>query len=390
MNNLADDGPCELYRQPTQARAARVSIQVIEPTLVDEAGHCAARFLDLLAAAPDLRFILWADRRVNAALFATTSVQVRPYFFRRLRRPQALWLYWRLLHEPGPIYVPTAAYFDLRAFDITAGGAIPQNKAMLYFHKFNVPPQRRAKLCDLALRQPALRIFATTEEIAAEFRTAGWSDVRVALPEPVSLRTRYRGNFRHLLSAGAARNDKGFEHVVALAEALAAHNKPDAPRLVVQASGDHYGRHDMATRAQLARLSRLSDAGIEVIRKSLPLDQYARLFEGSICLQPYRPQDYVDKVSGITLDALRSGAPIITSAGTWMARIVAHTGAGEIIVDLRPESILAVTRRISADYSQYQKRALAAYDRLSDESGLAPLVAALRACALAPLGVTPT
>jgi hypothetical protein len=104
-------------------------VHVVEPTLVDEAGHCAARFFDLLSSAPDLRFSLWADRRVRTDLFARATVDVQPYFFRRLRRLQAAWLYRRLLRTAGTVYVPTAGYFDLRALDLAAGRPLGAHKA---------------------------------------------------------------------------------------------------------------------------------------------------------------------------------------------------------------------------------------------------------------------
>jgi glycosyltransferase involved in cell wall biosynthesis len=207
--------------------------------------------------------------------------------------------------------------------------------------------------------------------------------VHVALPEPVSLNVPPASGFVHLLSAGAARADKGFEHIVALAEVLAADVDATAPALVVQASGDHYGRYDSATSALLERLQRLPAQRVRVIRAPVPLQEYARLFEGSICLQPYRPHDYADKVSGITLDALRAGAPIITTANTWMARIVEDTGAGEVVTTTDPSTLLAAADRLRADYPQFQQRALRASARLSAQAGLAPLAAALRAAAAA-------
>jgi len=357
------------------------SLEIVEPTLVGEAGHCAALFSSLQRAAPFLPYRLWVDRRAQLPQIAGSGVALRPYFHRRWRKLQALWLYRRLLRGDAPILVPTATWFDLRAMDLVSGGRIEPLRAFLYFHKWRNSPARDAALQRLALRQPALHLFGTSEAIVAHLRRAGFEQVRQVIPilGEVAPAAKPAG-FRCLLSAGAARGDKGFAHVVDLVELLQA--RASTLPIVVQASGDHYGRHDPRTREDLQRLRHLDYAPLTVLEQTLTAREYADLFDGGICLQPYEPEHYADKMSAVTFDALRAGAPIVTVAGTSMAAIVGATGAGIVVERPTAEALLRACQAILGDYAHFCERALAAGAGHSTSAAWRALVEPLeQACA---------
>jgi hypothetical protein len=350
-------------------------IEIVEPTLASEAGHCAALFLGLRGAAPRLPLRLWIDRHAQLAGWAgaTGPTELRPYFARRWRKWQALWLYRRLLKSGAPLLVPTASYFDLRAIDLAAGAPLPPQRAFLYFHKLRVPAARRQALARLARRQPALELFGTSDEIVTRLREAGFAQVRRVLPVLSAGAAGAPGQaFRTLLSAGAARADKGFGHVVDLVELLA-RSGAHLP-IAVQTSGDHYGRYDERTQADLQRLRALRYAGLELVSDTLDGARYAALFPGALCLQPYEPAEYADKMSAVTFDALRAGAPIITLAGTTMARIVEQTGAGIVVADAQAPTLLRAAQEAVAAWPQLHARALAAGAQYRPEASWAPLV----------------
>jgi hypothetical protein len=186
--------------------------------------------------------------------------------------------------------------------------------------------------------------------------------------------------FRALLSAGAARADKGFTHIVDLVEHMAASGS--ALPIVVQASGDHYGRHDESTRADLLRLRGCRYPYLTVRADTLDATQYQQLFAGAICLQPYCRSDYADKMSAVTFDALRNGAPIVTVAGTTMAAIVESSGAGVVVDQPTPQALLEACSRIAQQFPQYCERARRAAELHSAGSAWRPMVEQLQlACA---------
>jgi hypothetical protein len=112
------------------------------------------------------------------------------------------------------------------------------------------------------------------------------------------------------------------------------------------------------------------------VRETLDPAQYADLFRGAICLLPYDRNDYRDRVSGVTLDALTCGAPVIGPAGTWIARQFAEDSAGVALEDTGAESMLGAVQTVMASYGRYRNSALAAGRHLSARSW-APLLSLL-------------
>jgi len=361
-------------------------IEVVEPTLVTEAGHCAALFASLRAAAPELPYRLWIDGHAQLPRIERQGVPLQRFFRRRWRKPQAFWLYRRLLRSGAPILVPTATWFDLRALDLAAPGRIAPQRAMLYFHKWRASAGRAQALRHLAQRQPDLGLFGTSEAIVQALRAAGFARVEQVVPVlGADLAARPAASFRALLSAGAARADKGFSHVVDLVERLAATGSK-LP-IEVQASGDHYGRFDERTRADLQRLRQCRYPHLAVLADTLEAQQYQDLFAGAVCLQPYGRADYADKMSSITFDALRNGAPIVTVAGTTMAAIAERSGAGRVVPEPTAAALLQACQAIVQEYPLFAERARRAGAQYSAASAWRPMVEQLRfACAPSPKG----
>lgn len=353
-------------------------IDLVEPTLVTEAGHCAALFQGLRAAAPELRFRLWIDRRARLAAWHDARTELQPFFVRRWRKLQAWLLYRRLLRHGAPLLVPTAGYFDLRALDLASSGRIGPRRAFLYFHKLRASPARQRALRRLARRQPELELFGTSDEIVRRLRAAGFAHVQRMLPVLAAARAApTAGEFRHVLFAGAARQDKGFTRVVDLIE-LMARTGSTLP-VTVQASGDHYGRHDERTQADIERLRAIAYRPLALLPDTLDAGAYAAIFDGAICLQVYEPAEYGDKMSAVLFDALRAGAPVVTLAGTSMARIVEETGAGIVLDRADAATLLRAVEDAAARYAALHARALAAAARYEPRGSWAPLVERLRA-----------
>lgn len=357
---------------------SRPYIEVVEPTLVTEAGHCAALFAGLQAAAPDLTFRLWVDRSAQLPGWETRRVWLRPVFHRRLRKIEAWLLYRRLLQAGALILVPTAGYFDLRALDFAARARIPERRVFLYFHKLRASARRTRALQELARRQPDIELFGTSEEIVDRLRAVGFVHVRRVLPVLAAAAPATTCvEFRHLLSAGAARADKGFTRIVDLVELLT--SSGSKLPITVQTSGDHYGRYDEQTLRDLARLRKVNYPALCMLQETLTATQYAALFAGAVCLQPYEPAEYADKMSSVTFDALRAGAPIVTLAGTTMAHIVEQSGAGIVLSDASAPALLQAVNTAVAQYAQLHAKALAAGAQFRPQASWAPLLERLRA-----------
>lgn len=353
-----------------------VVINLVEPTLATEAGHCLSFVAALCGAADENQtFRLWINRRAEFEL-GDKRIEVRRYFSRRLRRPQSFLLYRRLLRSPGKMFITTAGRGDLLLLDWAASGEIPPGKAYLFVHWFKAGEKKLATLKKIAARQPNLVILAPTPSVIAPFQAAGFQHALV-VPYPVSSEARpaeVKG-FRHLLFAGAARQDKGFAHVVDLVAHLQAGGL-DIP-VTLQVSAEHFGKHDAATQADIQRLRGLAYPHLRLLPETLDAAAYAGQFAGAICIQLYDRNDFADRVSGVTLDAFLAGSPIVATADTWMARMAERFGAGLAARSLTPPEVLAAVRAIIADYPAYQARARQAGAALREENNAAALYRAL-------------
>ncbi len=355
-------------------------LHIVEPTLESDAGHCHSFVASLCGArgsdGPEI--CVWAGRRARLPHLSAPGVTVRPYFRRRVRRLQEYVLLSRLLRSPGRIFIATAGRTDLVLLDLAARGEVPPGKVILFFHWVRPAPGKEDRFRRAATRQPHLTLLAPTESVAEALRRCGFGAARV-VPYPITPAAGTNAGapeaFRHVLFAGAARQDKGFSAVVDLVARLAEAGS-DLP-VVVQASADHYGKHDPRTKADIARLEGIRYPHLRILRETLDGPPYADLFRGAICLQPYDRDDFADRVSGVTLDALSAGCPVVTTSGTWMARVVERFEAGRAVDDPSAPSLLAAADGIRADYGRYRDNAFRAGRTLQEENSARRLLSIL-------------
>ena len=164
--------------------------------------------------------------------------------------------------------------------------------------------------------------------------------------------------FRRLVVAGAARMDKGFGQVVELVHEMK--RRDLGLPIVVQASNSGRDAAPPDVAAAIERLQAAGYAGLSMRSETLDPAAYRELFEGAVVLQPYRAEDFRDRVSGVTLDALGAGCPVVVTAQTWMAAVAERFGAGVATADLSAAGLLAAVETVLADYDRYAAGARAA------------------------------
>ena len=271
----------------------------------------------------------------------------------------------------------TASATDLTLIQLAAPGELPPHKVALFFHWIRPSDSRRRRMQRVARRQPNLTVLGATPEIVGRLEEAGFAHARL-VPYPVVTRARPAtgpARFRHLLFAGAARRDKGFRRVVDLVERLAAAD--DEIPVVVQTSARHYGKLDPAVASDLERLAGLAYPGLQAYPNTLESGAYLELFHGAICLQPYQRAEFAGRVSAVTVDALASGCPVITTAGTWMAECVEELEAGIVLDDPSGSALHAAARQLIGAYERYSANARKAAEVIGQRHSGAHLLAAV-------------
>ncbi len=123
--------------------------------------------------------------------------------------------------------------------------------------------------------------------------------------------------------------------------------------IVVQASqsGREAAEPDLA--AAIGRLQASGYPGLSICSETLDPAAYRELFEGGVVIQPYRAEDFRDRVSGVTLDALGAGCPVVVTAQTWMAAVAERFDAGVATADLSGRGLLAAVETVLADRDRY-------------------------------------
>ncbi len=356
-------------------------LHIVEPTLTGDTGHCLSLVRSLAGAAVQAGagdLTLWAGRGAAAAWQGPGRLQT--FFHRRWRRLQGLWLLRRLLRQPGRIIVATAGSADLVMADWAASGRIPPRKLYLFVHWVGAKANKVELLRKIARRQPNLQILAPTAAVADLFARCGFQTTVVPYPvealadsEPGAA----PGPFRHLLVAGGARMDKGFGRVVDLVEEM--HLRGMTLPIVVQTSSEQRHLQDSELARSMARLRRSNYPGLSMRDEAMDPAAYRALFEGAVVIQPYRTRDFSDRVSGVTLDALAAGAPVVTTEGTWMARLVSQMGAGVATADLSANGLLRAVQTVLSDHAGFAARARAASARVRTDHSARGLIDAVLA-----------
>lgn len=340
------------------------TIHIVEPTLASEAGHCFGYCQSLVGIDANIDLHLWMNKH-GLQLFNNKPVICHGYFSRRLRKIQQYFLYKRLLDTDTIIFVPTAGRSDMVMLDKLSKHTKPRAQVVLHFHQFSRSAKKLTLLKHFANTHPDWLILAPTERLLTVFKQAGFKRCQcVACPSYSPVATSEASAFQSVLYAGAARQDKGFVETVNTVLSAAEHNKHIAFR--IQTSPPESGRYDESSQQALTKLQALQSNSVTIIDKTLSQHDYLSQFTGSICLQAYDPNSYHDKFSGVTLDAICAGAPVITAKGTWMADTVERFNAGIVVDDRAPATLLAAIEQAVANYSQLQHNCLRASKQLAD------------------------
>lgn len=353
-------------------------LHIIEPTLQSEAGHCYGYVTSILEASmrANLRLELWVGNKAvklfeeNIKVYEDqfkVRINVHTIFRRRLRRIQTFFIFRRLLKLKQAIFVPTAGRADLVMLELLLRGK-HYNNIFLHFHQFTVTDTKLELLHEIARNHPEFNILAPTQDILSIFIKAGFKNCRV-VPCPSYERSdvdvKASGIFGKLLYAGVARQDKGFSDVVALVQHLNS-LKSNVP-IVIQISPNHSGRYEKIIQDNIAQLRSSDYQWLKFHEQTLTKEEYQLPFEDAICLQLYDAGAYSDKFSGVTLDALYAGCPIVTTDGTWISETVKRFNAGVVIDNKKPETIFAAVQKIISSFTEMQNNALHAGKILRQE-----------------------
>ena len=355
----------------TEKQVSRTNI--IEPMLVTEGGHYFTFVQAICSFAGDNNLAVWTN--INSTFSSDNpSVKVYKIFKRRIRRIQLFRLLKKLLATEEKIFIPTAGTTEAYLAGLASNGPIAENKVYLYFHYVK---QRRKKIWiykKVTKKHPNIVAIAPTQAVIEFLKDCGFKNI-LKIPYPVFKKSDYSDRsskkFSQLLFAGSVRLDKGFGEVVNLIEYLKSKN--ENIKFSMQLSRDEELYAD-DLKPSIRKLLSLDYSGLDTRPYGSSFKDYISLYKNSICLQLYNQADFKDRISGITLDALLSGCPVITLPDTWIADVIKRFDAGEVVNSKEPEQVYLAVKKIIDNYSKYSHRAYDAGNVISEENSAKKLL----------------
>lgn len=286
----------------------------------------------------------------------------------RVGRPLAEWrTIYNAVGKSVPFLVLTADGRHAAAVSLAA--ALTKQRpehARLYFHKTPSGGRDRFFSAFSGAAQKYALALAPTEVIAGSLRAAGWRRVE-CVPYPALGPAQIPGPapFARVLMAGVARMNKGLDLIVDLAK-LWARQERDIP-LFVQVSKKHAMKHGHREVAMVGSLLSSGYSALVTDERAPGRAEYGERFRGSLVLAPYERSRFAEQVSGVVLDALLHGAPVIATRGTWPGAQIDRFGAGITIEERTPEALAAAIDQVLGNWQAYSSRACEAARTLARE-----------------------
>ena len=208
---------------------------------------------------------------------------------------------------------------------------------------------------------PCVHLFTDSERLSAEFRAAGARAVST-LPVPLLLPehdAQLEPDVVRVAFLGSSRVEKGYCELPALLARLPRESGARRIGAMVQVTSDSADPRIRETTRELEALAARLPAGtIELLGSPVAMDTYyGWVARSGIVALPYLSKKYNASTSGIFVEALCFGVPVICPAESWMADVVAEAARddlriGEVVGSL--EEIPAAVARIGASLDAYR------------------------------------
>lgn len=208
------------------------------------------------------------------------------------------------------------------------------------------------------IESPKIQLTVQSEKHAMDLESALGIRLKVA-PHPsttfsdISAREMIEeqsllGNSRpRVLFPGGLLEEKGF---LLSAEAAKSLNQSGLCDIKVRASAAR-----KATKQIEDAVSSLADAGVDLSRSPLDTDEFVELLRSSdIIVCPYLPPAFSRRTSGILIDAILLGKPLVVVEGTWLSDLVRKYGIGEVALPTAT-SICQCINNIIQKYKSYEE-----------------------------------
>lgn len=252
-------------------------------------------------------------------------------------------------------------------------------RVLLSGHPVTEDPKPYKALADLARRNNKVKIYAelraVRNELIKRFGVSEVELVRLVLPPsetPPDRKARVRFFEQPTITfAGQFRNEKGWKNLPPIIDSLRRMKPNVMPRFLVSGTNSeaHYF-HDPED-----HIGQLRRAGAEVRLGPLSNGGFVKLLdETDVLVLPYDADAFRLRGSGVALDAIVNGIPMVVTAGSALTEFIeAGNGVARSGIDGFAEALKLVTE----DYDRYADQAIVARDQAREWMNANAIVAAV-------------
>lgn len=166
--------------------------------------------------------------------------------------------------------------------------------------------------------------YTDTEELTRQYNRLGVFQFHTApIPHTPAAKPKRESSPLRIIYVGDARKEKGYHLIPRLVEDLWDYVAAGRVSFHLQSNFNVPNGEPEAViaREQLETLATRAGGSLELIREPMTSEQYrAFLLSGDINLLLYDASNYYARSSGILVESLAAGLPVVAPAGTWLAR----------------------------------------------------------------------
>jgi len=238
----------------------------------------------------------------------------------------------------------------------------PQHRFVLYFQRSAQQIFRVVGLLMRICRIKNMWYIAETAEMAAEW-TAVMGIACKTFPFPVSPSTPLptASCSPAILTfgiLGPPRHEKGFDLVLQAYQKLVAAGWGDRTRWIIQVA-PVWKESDVDSVVQAFKSS--VDPQLHLLTHPLNHDEYSDLWtQIDVIILPYRQSAYNLRSSGVVIEAIANGKPVVVSTGTLLFKVAQAYGAVVEIVSEDADGVTAALYKAVLDFEHLSETAIAA------------------------------
>lgn len=164
-------------------------------------------------------------------------------------------------------------------------------------------------------------------------------------------------NLIHLVYLGDARTEKGYLYLPQIIEQLwAEYFATNKVKITIQ-SNFNIDNGEIGILATRLKLEQYPEKQVKIIKKAMKAEEYYQLLASAdVVIIPYNTNSYYYRTSGVLIESLAVGKPVIVPANSWLATQVDETRAG---IYQQPEDISKIIIKVISNLQQYQNNAQA-------------------------------